>query len=130
MLSSKEIPAAVSKAFGDMNLAVANYISAVNKSNTAMWQGIEEITRSVSGLSQESFARAISAYTTLASVKSPQEALETHTDFVKDSFDSAVANSSKVSEISVRTAQDAMSPLTQHANDAMTCVMNKGSKTC
>ncbi len=120
-----EIPASVSKAFEDINASVSNYINAVTKSSAALWQGIEEITRNVSGLSQETFARTVSAYTTLASAKSPQEAISTHTDFVKDSFDNAVANSSKVSEISVRTAQEAFSPLTQHANEAISAVINK-----
>ena len=124
-LCANQMPEAFSKTFENINASVATYINAVNKSNTAMWQGVEEITRSLSGLSQESFARAVSAYSMLASAKSPQEALETHTDFVKESFDSCVASSSKVSEISVRTAQDALNPLTQHANDAIHTVMKK-----
>jgi phasin family protein len=120
-----EIPANVSKAFEDINAAVSNYVSAVTKSSAALWQGIEEITRSVGGLTQESLARVVSAYTTIAAAKTPQEAISTHTDFVKESFDNAVANSSKVSEISVRTAQETFSPLTQHANEAISAVINK-----
>jgi len=120
-----DIPANVAKAFESINAAVSDYVGAVTKSSAALWQGIEEITRSVGGLSQETFARAVSAYTTLASAKTPQEALSMHTDFVKDSFDSAVANTSKVSEISVRVAKDAISPLTQHANEAISAAMDK-----
>jgi len=120
-----EIPATVSKAFEDINSVVSSYISAVTKSSAALWQGIEEITRSVSGFSQESLARAASAYTTMASTKSPKEVIETQTDFVKDSFDSAIAGSNKVSEISVRVAQDAMAPITQHANETIGNAMKK-----
>ncbi len=122
---TNDIPGNVTKAFEDINAAVSNYVSAVTKSSAALWQGIEEITRSVGGLSQESFARAISAYSSLASAKSPQEAINTQTEFVKESFDNAVANSSKVSELSVRVAKDAISPLTQHANETISAVMNK-----
>ena len=124
-----DIPNNVSKAFEDINAAMSNYVNALTKSSAAMWQGIEEITRSVSGLSQESFARAVSAYTTMASAKTPQEAMSTHTDFVKDSIESAVTNGSKVSEISARTAQEAFNPLTQHANEAISAVLNK-NKNC
>ncbi|MDR3423579.1 MAG: phasin family protein [Alphaproteobacteria bacterium] len=120
-----DIPATVTKAFEDINAAVSTYISAVTKSSAALWQGIEEITRSVSGLSQESFARAVNAYTSMTSAKTPQEAIETHTDFVKDSIDSAIAGGSKVSEISVRAAQDAINPLAEHANEAINCAMKK-----
>lgn len=120
-----EIPANVSKALESINAAVANYVSAVTKSSAALWQGIEEITRNVSGVSQENFARVVSAYTTLASAKTPQEAISTHSDFVKDSFDSAVSNSSKVSEISARVAKEAISPLAEHANETISSAINK-----
>lgn len=120
-----DIPENVAKAFENINSVVSDYISAVSKSNNALWQGIEEIMRSVGGLSQESFARAISACNTLASAKTPQEVLSTHTDFMKDSFESAVANGSKVSEISVRVAKDTISPLAQHANETISTAMNK-----
>lgn len=124
-----EIPATVSKAFEDINTAFSSYISAVTKSSAALWQGIEEITRSVSGISQESMARAVSAYTTMAATKSPKEAIETQTDFVKDSFDGAIASGNKVSEISARVAQEAMAPLTQHANETIGSVMKKVKTT-
>ena len=120
-----DISGNVAKAFEEINNAVATYITAVTKSNAALWQGIEEITRNFGGHSQESFARVVSAYTTMASAKTPQDVVSTQNDFVKDSLDSAIANGSKVSEISVRTAQEAMSPLTQHANEAISSVMNK-----
>ncbi len=120
-----DIPGNVAKAFEDINTAVSNYVSAVTKSTAALWQGIEEISRSVGGLSQENFTRCVSAYTSLASAKSPQEAMNTQAEFVKESFDNAVANSSKVSELSVRVAKDAISPLTQHANETISAVMSK-----
>ncbi len=120
-----DIPGNVAKAFEDINAAVSNYVSAVTKSSAALWQGIEEITRNVSGLSQESFARAVNAYTTLASSKTPQDAITAQTEFLKESFDNSVANTSKVSELSVRVAKDAVSPLTQHANEVISSVMNK-----
>ncbi|MDD4615554.1 MAG: phasin family protein [Alphaproteobacteria bacterium] len=115
----------VAKAFEDINTAVSNYVSAVTKSTAALWQGIEEITRNVGGLSQENFARCVSAYTSLASAKSPQEAMSAQAEFVKESFDNAVANGSKVTELSARVAKDAISPLTQHANETISAVMSK-----
>ncbi|MDD3371153.1 MAG: phasin family protein, partial [Alphaproteobacteria bacterium] len=99
-----DIPGNVAKAFEDINTAVSNYISAVTKSTAALWQGVEEITRSVSGLSQENVSRCINAYSSLASAKTPQEAINTQTEFVKEAFDNAVTNGSKVSELSVRVA--------------------------
>lgn len=115
----------VAKAFEDINVAVSNYVNAVTKSSTALWQGIEEITRNVTGLSQEGLARCINACTSMASAKSPQEAITAQTEFVKESFDNAIANGSKVSELSVRVAKDAMGPLAQTANETISAVMSK-----
>ncbi len=120
-----DISGNLSKAFEDVNAAVSNYISAVTKSTAALWQGYEEISRSISGLSQENFARCVNAYTSLASAKSPQEAIAAQTEFVKESFDHAVTNGSKVSELSVRVAKDAIGPLTQNANETISNVMSK-----
>jgi phasin family protein len=122
---TNDIPGNVAKAFEDINAAFSNYVGAVTKSTATLWQGIEEITRSVSGLSQESFSRCVTAYTSLASAKTPQEAIAAQSEFVKESFENAVSNSSKVSEISARVAKDAMTPLTQQANDTISAVMNK-----
>jgi phasin family protein len=122
---TNDIPGNVAKAFEDINAAVSNYVSAVTKSSSALWQGIEEITRSVGGLSQENFARAVNAYSTLASAKTPQEAISTQTEFVKETFGKAVSDGGKVSEVVGRVAKDAISPLTQHANETINAVINK-----
>ncbi len=120
-----DIPENVAKAFENINSVVSDYVAAVTKSNTALWQGIEEIMRSVGGLSQESFARAVSAYNSMTTAKNPQEILSTQTDFVRDSIDNAVAGGNKVSEISVRVAKEAISPLAQHANETISAAINK-----
>jgi len=123
-----DIPENVTKAFENINSVISDYIAAVTKSNTALWQGVEEIMRSVGGMSQESFARAVSAYNTLTSAKTPQDVIGTQTDFVRDSIDNAVAGGNKVSEISVRVAKEAIAPLAQHANETINAAMNKIKK--
>ncbi len=115
----------LSQACEEMNALTANFIGAATKSNAAAWQGLEDLTRNMGGIMQETLARSANAYTAMAGVKSPQEAAETHADFLKESFDSAMATSGKLSEISLRAAQSAIQPLTQHANEAMGAIMKK-----
>jgi phasin family protein len=115
----------LTKACEEMNNLTANFIGAATKSNAAAWQGLEDLARNMGGIMQESLTRSVHAYTAMTGVKSPQEAAETHADFLKDSFDSAMATSGKLSEISLRTAQSAIQPLTQHANEAMGAIMKK-----
>ncbi len=123
-----DIPENVAKAFENINSVISDYIAAVTKSNTVLWQGVEEIMRSVGGLSQESFARVVSAYNTLASAKTPQDVIGTQTDFVRDSIDNAVAGGNKVSELSIRVAKETIAPLTQHANETINAAMSKIKK--
>jgi phasin family protein len=120
-----DLTSSLTKACEEANALMASYVSAATRSNAAAWQGFEDMTRDMSSLMQETLARAVSACTTLASAKSPQEAADTHADFLKESFDRVVAGSSKISEISMRTAKSAIDPLAQHANDAMGTIMKK-----
>jgi len=113
------------KACEDANALMTGYIGAATKSAAATLQGVEDITRSVTDLMQESFARTIGASKTIMAAKSPQEAADTHAEFMKDSFDNIVASGSKLSEISLHTTKGAIDPLAQHANEAMGSVMKK-----
>jgi len=107
------------------NAMTTAYVNAATKSSTAAWQGIEELTRDVTATLQDSYARSVSAFKTMLSAKSPQEAADTHAEFLKDCFDGVVASSGKLSETSMRIAKGTMEPLTQHANDTVAAVMKK-----
>ena len=124
-MSNSEMSGNVDKAFEDINAVIVNYVNAVTKSTIALWQGIDEITKNVSGLSQENFSQAMNAYTEIAAMKSSQEALAKQSEVARATFDNSVANSSKVSELSMRVAKDTMAPLVQNANEIVNSVMNK-----
>jgi len=109
----------------DVNAAVINYINAVAKSTVTLWNGIDEITRNVSGLSQESFSKAMNAYTEIAGMKSSQEIMAKQAAFAKEAFDDSVTNGNKVSELSMKVAKEAIEPLSKNANEAVSSVMNK-----
>jgi len=120
-----DLTTGLTKTCEEANAMMASYISAATKSSAAAWQGIEDLTRDMGSLVQESLARTVNACTALAAVKSPQEAADTHAGFLKDSFDSVIVGGTKISEISLRTAKSAIDPLAQHANDAMGAIMKK-----
>ena len=115
------------KACEDVNALMSSYIGAANKSNAATLQGIEDMTKNMSALLQETYNRSVSACKTILSAKSPQEAADTHTEFMKDCFDNLVAGGSKLSEISLRATKGAIDPLAQHANESMNTIMKKAS---
>jgi phasin family protein len=115
----------VMKACEDVNSMMTSYVSAAAKSNAATLQGIEDMTRNMSSFMQESIARSVSACKAMMTAKSPQEAADTHSEFLKDCFDGMVAGGSKMSEISLRVAKGAIDPLAQHTNEAVGAVMKK-----
>ena len=113
------------KACEDANAMMSSYVSATTKSSAAALQGFEDMTRNMSGFMQESMARSVSACKAMMSAKSPQEAADTHAEFLKDCFDGIVAGGSKISEISLRTAKGAIDPIAQHTNETVGAVMKK-----
>ena len=124
-MGNYEMSGNVAKALEDINAAVVNYVNAVAKSTVALWQGIDEITKNVSGLSQENFSQVMNAYIEMAAMKSSQEVFARQAEFAKAALDKSVTNSGKVSELSMQVAKDAMAPLTQNANEVINSVMNK-----
>lgn len=62
---------------------------------------------------------------TVAEAKSVRDVVAMQQDFMKDCVDLWMASATKLSEISARTAKDVVEPVAQHANDAMTRIMQK-----
>lgn len=127
-LDPSQINQTMMKSFEDMQGMAAAYMSATTKAQKAAWKGFEEIAHDVSGMVEESTARAVAACKTMVAAKSPQEAVETHSEFMKNCFDGLVASSSKMSQTTMRTSKEAIEPLTQHANDAVGSMMKKAAK--
>ena len=120
-----ELTSSLSKACEDASTMMASYASAAQKSNAALLQGISDMATNMNGMAQESFNRTVSVSKTILAAKTPQEAADTHAEFMKDCFDGLVAGSHKISELSLHLAKSAMDPLAAHANDAMGAVMKK-----
>jgi len=95
------------------------------KSAAVMTKGIEETTRSTSGMMQENMARAMTASKTIMGAKSLREMMDLQAEFMKESFDHLIATTSKLSELGARIAKEAMDPVAEHANASMSKIMAK-----
>jgi phasin family protein len=120
-----ELTNSFSKACEDANAFITSYMGAATKSSAAAWQGFEAMARNMNEMIQDQVTRSVSISKTLMTAKSPQEAADTHAEYMKDCFDNLVAGGSKISEISLHTAKGAIDPLSQHANEAMGAIMKK-----
>ena len=115
----------LNKSVSDMNSFFRESMEIAAKSAAAMTKGWDETIRSATALTQEHFTRLLTASKTIMSAKSPREALELQAEHLKGSFESIVANTGKLSEISSRVFKETVEPVSQHANNTISRLMDK-----
>lgn len=101
-------------------------MDATVRSATTAWEGCNEINQNLNGLVQESMARALSAGKTMMGARTLREVMDLQADFMRECFDSWVAGTGKISEISARVTKDAMEPIANQANNAISKFAQKG----
>jgi phasin family protein len=100
-------------AFGKANL------DAFIQANQVFAKGIEELSKEVMSLTQVSLENAAAAAKAIFQAKSIKDVVELNADYTKTSFDKFVANSTKLSELGVKVATDALAPVTARVNVAV-----------
>jgi phasin family protein len=96
------------------NLARAN-VEAVVEAGRVASEGARSISQNVVASSRDGVEQAADAIRSLAEAKSPTEYLQLQSDFARQSFDRAVAESSKLAESLVKLAGEAFQPLSNRA---------------
>ena len=82
-------------------------------------KGAETIGRAWMALTQEAMENAASTAKALIGAKTLREAVDLQQDFAKTNFDKFVAESTKLSEIGVKVANEAFEPITARVNVAV-----------
>ena len=100
-------------------------VDAAMRAATVCWQGASEINQNMNGLVQESVSRAVNAGKTIMGARTMREAMELQNDFMKDFFDCWVAGTGKISEIGARVTKQAVDPLAEQANSAMSKIAQR-----
>lgn len=113
------------QACDEVNANCCQSVSAMVEATAAMSKGCEEFSRKLGTLVQESMSRAMNASKTMMAAKSIKEIGELQTEFAKSFFDQWLEGTGKLSEISARVTQQAMSPVAKHANDAVSKVAQR-----
>lgn len=86
-------------------------VEAIVASARVAAKGAESLTQEAADYGKKSFETASATMKSFASVKSPTELFQLQSDFAKTSFDSAVAEASKLSEAWVKLATDVFQPI-------------------
>lgn len=95
----------------EMNEFAKGNVEAVVESSRITAKGFESMGQDVADYSRRSFESATAALKTMATVKSPTELFKMHSDFMRTSFDAAVAEASKSTEAMLKLAGEAVQPI-------------------
>jgi phasin family protein len=86
---------------------------AVVKSGKIWSSGVQEITQQVVASAQASFDETLATCRALGAVKSLKEAVDLQASLARSSMEKAVAETGRLTDASVKLAEQAMAPLTQ-----------------
>jgi len=99
----------------EMNVASFEaYIASFN----IMTKGAEAFGKEFAAFTQKSMETSVENGKTMMGCKSVNEAVDLQNEIVKSSFDSLMAETSKLAEMSVKTTNDAIAPIQDQANQA------------
>lgn len=96
--------------FETIQKAGKEQVDATLKSFGAVSKGLQSVAVESSDFAKKAFEQGTQTFEKLAGVKTLDKAIEIQTDFVKSSFESAVAQATKLGEIYSALLKDAAKP--------------------
>lgn len=97
--------------FADMNEFNKGNVEALVESSKIAAKGIETLGQDAAEYTRKSFEGMTAIVKSLAAVKSPTEFMKLQSDYVRTSFDSMVAESSKTTETMLKLAGEIAQPI-------------------
>lgn len=91
-------------------------VEAIVASSTILTKGFEALTKEFVAFTQAQYEQSVTATKAIMAVKSVKELVDLQTEFAKTSFDALVAEATKVSETSMKVANEAAQPITARVN--------------
>lgn len=91
-------------------------VDAVLQSGSVFAKGIEGLTKAVIAFNQAQIEQSMAAAKAMTGVKTLRELVDLQTEFARTSFDALISEATKVSEMSVKVANEAIEPLSARVN--------------
>jgi phasin family protein len=107
------------KAFEEFSKFQKDNYEAFVAASTIFAKGAENVGKAWMTLSQESMEAAAQTAKLLLGAKTLREAVDLQSDFAKANFDKFVAEGTKMSELTVKVANEAFAPLNARVNVAV-----------
>jgi phasin family protein len=104
------------KTYEDLSKFSKDNIEAYVAAATTMAKGAETISKAWVAFTQETMEAGAQVAKSLLAAKTLREAVDVQTDFAKTTFDKLVSEGTKLSEISVKVANEAAEPINARVN--------------
>ncbi len=104
------------KSYEDIQAAGKANVEALVESSSIAAKGAEDLSREVVAYSQSVLDKSITTGKALLTAKSLQEVVELQNSYFKSSFDSLVAEATRIQELSVKVTNEALAPLSTRVN--------------
>lgn len=88
-------------------------VEALTNASSTFTKGLQQIAEETAGYSKKQFETSSAAFQELFGAKTVEQAIEIQTNFAKTSFESLVAQSSKVGELYTSLVKEALKPAEQ-----------------
>lgn len=112
---------AMMKRYEDMLSVTKDTVDAMVKSGTIVARGWQDVTKVMMGFAQSSVEDGFAHTRAVSGVKSVHELIELNQGFARTGMDKAIAETGKLSELSLKVVEDAAVPL----NGRIEVVMDK-----
>lgn len=86
--------------------------------NATMCKGMEDITRLTVDMYQQALEQTVAASKAMLEVRTLPQMLDVQSDYARNVYDLALADSAKLSELSMKVANEAVAPLNARAKEA------------
>jgi phasin family protein len=116
---TREQVAKASALLEDLAVLGKGNLDAVVQSNTVIAKGLEDISREFMSYAQASLESAASATKALFGAKTLQDVIALNNAFAKTSLDTFLANSTKLGDMGLKVANQALEPISARVNVAI-----------
>jgi phasin family protein len=94
-------------------------IEAIMKSGQIWMTGLQDLSKSFAATAQAQMEETVSTMKTFAGLRSIKEAVDLQTSFARTSFEKALSETGKITEHSMKLAEQAMAPITARVTFAV-----------
>jgi phasin family protein len=94
-------------------------VEAVVKSSTIVAKGVEDLTKAMVAMSQHNLETSVAATKAAFGATTLKQVVDLQTDFAKSSYEQIVTETGKLSELSLKVANEAAAPIQGRVNVAI-----------